>query len=83
MTMDEFVEGILRCKGPARAMDQARGLCFVVGQKPIVDHFGKCCPSCFEECEIRKGWLVPGSDSRRARQIGHETDKIDAPWIAS
>ena len=23
MTMDEFVEGILRCKGPARAMDQA------------------------------------------------------------
>lgn len=23
MTMDEFIEGILRCKGPARAMDQA------------------------------------------------------------
>lgn len=24
MTMDEFVEGILRCKGPARAMDQVQ-----------------------------------------------------------
>lgn len=24
MTMDEFIEGILRCKGPARAMDQVR-----------------------------------------------------------
>ena len=26
MTMDEFTEGILRCKGPARAMDQAQGV---------------------------------------------------------
>ena len=26
VTLEEFTDGILKCKGPARAVDQARGL---------------------------------------------------------